>query len=234
MRLNKFLAHNGHATRRAADELIASGKVTINARVATLGDKVLETDVVVVAPPGKGVVQKKLVYLAYHKPVGTITHSPQLGEKDIAQALRGNKGLRDVFPLGRLDKDSSGLILLTNDGRITDRLLNPAFEHDKEYEVRVREPIGESVKHKMERGVDIEGYMTKPALVRLLDEHTFRITLNEGKKHQIRRMAAALGNVVTDLKRVRVLNIELGKLAPNSYRTIEGKELQTFLGSLGL
>ena len=128
MRLNEFLAHNGHATRRAADELIASGKVTINARVATLGDKVLETDVVVVAPPGKGVVQKKLVYLAYHKPVGTITHSPQLGEKDIAQALRGNKGLRDVFPLGRLDKDSSGLILLTNDGRITDRLLNPAFE----------------------------------------------------------------------------------------------------------
>ena len=231
MRINKYLAHKGYATRRGADELVSAGKIMINGKVATLGDKVSEKDTVEVRKP---VVEKKLVYLAYHKPVGTITHSPQRGEKDIKSSLGGHAGLRDVFPVGRLDKDSSGLIILTNDGRITDRLLNPDFEHDKEYEVTVREPLKESFKNRMEKGVDIEGCITKPARMELLDEHTFRITLQEGKKHQIRRMAAALGNVVTSLKRVRVLNINLGSLPPNAHQVIKGDELQEFLGALGL
>ncbi|OYV28079.1 MAG: hypothetical protein B7W98_00320, partial [Parcubacteria group bacterium 20-58-5] len=130
MRINKYLAHEGISTRRGADELIARKKVLINGRVAVIGEKVNEGDTVELR--GKSSA-KKFVYYAYHKPVGVITHSPQLGEKDIKQSVALPK---DVFPVGRLDKDSSGLIILTNDGRVTDRLLAPGYDHDKEYRVR--------------------------------------------------------------------------------------------------
>lgn len=228
MRINKYLAHAGLATRRGADELIARGKVRVNGRVAVLGEKVNKNDTVEILDTR---APKKLLYYAYNKPAGVITHSPQRGEKDIRQSVPLPK---DVFPIGRLDKDSSGLIILTNDGRVTDRLLNPEYEHDKEYRVRVSEPLRESFKKTMEAGVDIEGYLTAPCIVRKTGPKSFNITLTEGKKHQIRRMVAALHNTVVELERVRILNVRLEDLAPNAWRPIEGAELKTFLGHIGM
>ncbi len=231
MRLNKYLAHQGLATRRGADELIALGRVRVNDKVATLGDKVREADKVELV--GKA-SPKKLLYFAYNKPIGVITHSPQEGEKDVKQAVKLAPELSEVFPIGRLDKDSSGLLILTNDGRVTDRLLNPDYTHDKEYRVRVETPLRESFKKYMESGVDIEGYLTRPCLVRKTGPRSFNITLTEGKKHQIRRMVAALHNVVVELERTRILNIRLDDLKSGKWRAITGDELATFLTTIGV
>lgn len=230
MRLNKYLAHQGISTRRGADELIEKKKVLINGRIAVLGDKVQETDKVELAGT---IPSKNFVYFAYNKPVGVITHSPQLGEKDIKQSVRG-KDMSDVFPIGRLDKDSSGLIILTNDGRVTDRLLNPEYDHDKEYKVRTLDPLRDSFRKHMEAGVDIEGYMTAPCQVRKTGSNSFNITLTEGKKHQIRRMVSAMHNTVTGLERTRILNIKLEDLKPNATRSIQGEELVAFLTAIGM
>jgi pseudouridine synthase len=227
MRINKYLAHQGIATRRAADDLIAKKKVLINGRIAVLGDKVVETDRVELAGT---IPSRQNLYFAYNKPVGTITHSPQLGEKDI----KGSVPIDGVFPIGRLDKDSSGLLILTNDGRITDRLLNPDYDHEKEYQVRVAENLREGFKKAIEGGVNIEGYLTAPCKVRKTGPKSFNITLTEGKKHQIRRMVAALHNQVTDLERVRILNIRLENLKSGAWRPIAGDELQTFLSQIGM
>ena len=235
MRINKYLAHEGIATRRAADELVAKKRVLINGKVAVLGDKVQEGDRVELVG---STAPKKFVYYAYNKPVGVITHSPQLGEADIKTSITKKGGaktaLGEVFPIGRLDKDSSGLIILTNDGRVTDRLLNPDYDHDKEYRVRTLEPLRESFKKAMEGGVNIEGYLTAPCKVRKTGPKSFNITLTEGKKHQIRRMVAALHNQVVELERVSILNIRLEDLKPGAWRPIEGAELATFLTEIGM
>lgn len=236
MRINKYLAHEGIATRRAADELVAKKKVLLNGRVAVLGDKVQEGDRVELVGSTS---PKKFLYYAYNKPVGVITHSPQLGETDIKQSISRKNAptkipVQDVFPIGRLDKDSSGLIILTNDGRVTDRLLNPDYDHDKEYRVRTLEPLRESFKKAMEGGVNIEGYLTAPCKVRKTGPKSFNITLTEGKKHQIRRMVAALHNQVVELERMRILNIRLEDLKPGAWRPIEGTELTTFLSQIGM
>lgn len=230
MRLNKYLSHQGISTRRGADELIEKKKVLINGRIAVLGDKVEETDKVELAGT---IPNRNFVYFAYNKPVGVITHSPQLGEKDIKQSVKG-KDMSDVFPIGRLDKDSSGLIILTNDGRVTDRLLNPEYDHDKEYKVRTLDQLRDSFRKTMEAGVDIEGYLTAPCQVRKTGPNSFNITLTEGKKHQIRRMVSAMHNQVTGLERTRILNILLGDLKPNATRPIQGEELATFLSLIGM
>ena len=227
MRINKYLAAKGYATRRAADELVSKWQVYINGKLAVLGDKVYEDDVVDVRSGGKA---KKHLYYAYNKPIGVITHSPQLGEKDIEESVP----MKGVFPVGRLDKSSYGLIILTNDGRITDRLLNPDHEHEKEYKVSTVSKLRPSFKQHIEAGVDIEGYITKNCKVKVLNDNNFMITLSEGKKHQIRRMVSALHNEVSELKRTRIMNIKLGTLAPGEYRQIEGEELSLFLKSLGL
>lgn len=228
MRINKHLAKEGVATRRGADELIARGKVLVNGKVALVGQKITKSDKVTI----RGIsTTKKLVYYAYNKPVGVITHSPQHGEKDVQQSAKLGK---DVFPIGRLDKDSSGLLILTNDGRLTDRLLNPDHDHDKEYRVKTQEPLRESFKKTMEAGVNIEGYLTKPCTVRKIGPTTFTITLTEGKKHQIRRMVAALHNTVVALERTRVLNIKLNGLQPGETRPIEGEELATLFTKIGM
>ena len=216
MRINKYLALKNHSTRRGADELIEKHQVLINGRFAVLGDKVNESDVVEVRGNKKA---EHYEYFAFNKPVGVMTES-------INQA--------GLFPLGRLDKDSHGLIILTNDGRVTDRLLNPKYNHTKEYVVKTKEKLRANFKQKMERGVQIENEQAKPAMVKILGDRKFRVILTEGKKHQIRRMCSALFAEVEDLERVRIMNIELGKLASNQYRKIEGEELKTFLKSLGL
>jgi 23S rRNA pseudouridine2604 synthase len=232
MRINKYLALHGYATRRGADNIISAGRVFINGKPAELGSKVLATDMVEVKT-GKRAQKASYLYYAYNKPRGVITHSPGEDEKDIRESLP-ELAEQGVFPVGRLDKDSHGLIILTNDGRIIDRLLHPRHEHDKEYVVRTKQPLRKSFKQHMEEGVQIEDYQTKPATVRIMGDSTFSVTLTEGKKHQIRRMVAALHNEVADLKRIRVLNIKLGTLKAGMARRIEGTELDEFLTLLGL
>lgn len=224
MRINKYLAHKNLCTRREADTLISAGKVLINGVIAKLGDKVNEKDDVQVRFRAK-----KYRYYAYHKPRGVITHSAQEGEKEIADV----SPVKGVFPVGRLDKDSTGLIILTDDGSITDKLLNPEYVHEKEYIVATKEELQSNFKERMERGVDIEGYKTKECRVQILGDKRFSIVLTEGKKHQIRRMCAALGLVVASLERVRIMNIHLSGLKPGAHREITGSELSAFLKSLG-
>lgn len=223
MRINKYLALHKYASRREADKLIEAGRVYINSMPAVLGSAVAAGDTVEV----KGTL-KTYRYFAYNKPRGIITHSPQGTEKSIEDILP----LKGVFPIGRLDKDSLGLIILTDDGRITDALLNPKNEHEKEYEVTTLDTLPKDFKKKMERGVNIGDYTTKPSHIEIRGERTFSIILTEGKKHQIRRMCGALGASVTLLKRVRILNILMGSLKEGEYRPIEKMELKVFLKSL--
>lgn len=230
IRINRYLAKKQICTRREADVLVLSGKVVINGRKAILGDKVKEDDKVTVSEDVKR--KKNFVYLAFNKPRGVITHSPQKGEKEISDIVSYPTKL---FPVGRLDKDSHGLIILTNDGRITDRMLNPEYCHDKEYRVRVDRKITPSFLEKMASGVVLgDGYKTKACEVRNLNNLVFSIILTEGKKHQIRRMCEVLGRTVTDLKRERIMNIELGNLGPGRYRKIEGEDLNKFLYEIGI
>lgn len=228
MRINKYLALKNYATRRGADELIEKHQVIINGRFAVLGDKVMETDIVEVRTSGKRPTTYE--YYAYNKPEGVVTLAQNKGELDIEKS----SNLKGVFPIGRLDKDSHGLIILTSDGRVTDRLLNPKHTHDKEYIVHTIDKLRANFKDKMEAGVDIGDHVTEKCKVEILGDKKFAVTLSEGKRHQIRRMCSALFAEVKDLERVRVMNITLGKLAPNGHRKIAGEELDTFLKSLGL
>ena len=209
MRINKYLADKQIATRRGADELIKNKKVFINGKVAELGSQVTEKDKVEV----RGEKQKEYLYFAYNKPIGVETTTPKEG----------------LFPLGRLDKASHGLLIVTNDGRITDRLLNPKYIHEKEYVVKTSNKLRSNFKQKMEAGVNIEGYKTQKCKVQIVNDFTFNIILTEGKKHQIRRMCSALFQEIADLKRVRIMNIKLGALKPKQLREIKGAELFTFL-----
>lgn len=229
IRINKYLAEEKHSTRRGADELIAKGNVYVNGERAELGQMVSEKDHVEVRYRA-GTKQKKYTYLAYHKPRGVVTHSADEGDEDIKDRM----GDKDVFPIGRLDKDSSGLIILTNDGRITERLLSPEFYHEKEYVVTTRESLRSSFEDKMEAGVQIDADKTRPCEVEILGDRKFSIILTEGKKHQIRRMCTALFQSVDTLQRVRIMNIKLEDLKEDEYRNIEGEEQKVFLTALGL
>ena len=231
MRINKYLARRGIASRREVDALIEKRVVTVNGKPAVMGQKVNENDKVEV----KGKTKDKKYY-AYYKGRNIITHSPEKGETDIATRLLTDYGISDVYPVGRLDKDSEGLIILTNDGRITGPLLDPESSHEKEYDVSVDKNITGILTNNITKGVDIEGYVTKPAVATKNPKNPKRlsIVLTEGKKHQIRRMCAALGYQVQSLKRVRVVNIELGTLKPNQYRKIAGPELKALLTELNI
>ena len=230
VRINKFLSDEKICSRRAADRLIESGKVFVNGKRAILGQKIdPEKDKVEIK--GKKQLAENYKYFLYYKPVGIVSHKSSKGETE----AREDAGLpKDYAPVGRLDKASEGLMLLTNDGRVTDRLLNPKYKHEKEYIVQVDKNIKMQIIKHLERGVDIEGYITKPAKARKLGARKLKIILQEGKKHQIRRMLAALGYQVLSLKRVRIMNLSIGSLLPSQKRELKGDELKSFLNSLGL
>lgn len=231
MRINKYLAHKGLATRTGVDELIKSSKILINGRLAKLGDKVMETDKVEV----RGVHNKKFFYLAYNKPKGIVSTNPQGDEKDIMHTLKIDvKKYAGAFPVGRIDKESHGLMLLTNDGRITDRLLNPIYKHEKEYVVKVDRDYTPGFVRNMQNGILLDEEMTKPSIIKKINENIFSITLTEGRNRQIRRMTEKLGYTVRDLQRIRVQNINLDKLGENSFREISGEEKNEFLKGIGL
>lgn len=227
IRINRYLALKNYATRTGADELIKKGFVAINGKKAVLGDQVQEGDKVEVS---KKAPKDAYVYYAYNKATG-ISTNPDEGSKDILQATRFPV---KVFPVGRLDKDSHGLIIMTNDGRVTDRLLSPKYVHEKEYVVKVDPAFSDKFVELMGNGVKFDGFVSKKCKVWRKTKNVFHIILTEGKKRQIRRMAEALHHKVVDLKRIRIMNIELDKIPLGSFEQIKGKELDTLLTSLGL
>jgi len=228
VRINKYLAQQGLCTRREADGLISAGKVLVDGKPAVLGQKVSQKDEVkLIESP---LDTKKYVYYAYYKPQDVITHSPEKGETDIL----ASSGLKGVFPIGRLDKDSEGLIILTNDGRVTERLLSPRFEHEKEYVVKAGSRVTKEHLSAMEKGMRIRGEKIKPCRTKRLSDYSFSIILTEGKKRQIREMCRLVELPVKSLKRIRIMNIKLGGLKVNRYRELEGKELEEFKKGIGL
>lgn len=233
IRLNKYLADQNYSSRRGADKLIEQGRVFINGKKAELGQRVHEGDVVEV----EGAQAKPHEYYAYYKPRGIVTINAQHDEKEIADVTDLPK---DIFPLGRLDKDSEGLIIMTNDGRITDPLLSPNTEHEKEYTVTLDQPVSHILLVRLSQGVNIghvgriKNYKTKPTEVRRNTKDSFDIILREGKNRQIRKMCGAVGFKVKNLKRFRIMNVKLGRLKPNTYRKLKDRELDEFLGQLGM
>lgn len=230
MRINRYLAKiRGFCSRREADALISEGIVRINGKKAVLGDRVNENDTVTVDRTVKKAL-KEYEYYAYYKPVGIVSHTPEPGQKSIRQAADTPE---DVFPVGRLDMASHGLIILTNDGRVAEKLLSPEYNHEKEYVVVVNKPIKNQFLKHMRRGIKLEDFTTKECVVEKLDDYIFKIILTEGKRHQIRRMCTAMGYEVRDLKRVRIMGIKLTN-RPGQKRKLAGEELDEFLASLGI
>jgi 23S rRNA pseudouridine2604 synthase len=230
IRINRYLYLKNYCSRRKADEFIENGQVKINGEKAVLGQKVNETDKVELTDGAKKVV-RDYEYFIFHKPKGVVSHNPQNGEKSAEEFFPQNKRLA---PVGRLDKDSTGLLFMTNDGRIIDKMLNPEHEHEKEYYVRIDKPVKETFARKMASGVTIEGYKTKPAKVEITGDRSFNIILTEGKKHQIRRMVAALGCQVSELKRTRIMNLKLSGLYPGQSRPLKQSEKVELLKSIGV
>lgn len=227
IRINKYLAEKGICSRREADKLIEEGKISINGTTAKLGEMVNADDKVDVAGD-----MKELIYIAYNKPAGIVTNCPQKGEKEIKDILKLDF---EYFPVGRIDKHSRGLILLSNDGRITDKLLNPRNYHEKEYIVEVNRELQENDLRQLRQGIALDGgFITKPCEIKMINNCTFSIILTEGKNRQIRRMCLALGYDVVDLNRVRIMNIELGSIPEGHYKILKGEVLEELLEELEL
>ncbi|MCA1060591.1 23S rRNA pseudouridine(2604) synthase RluF [Rossellomorea aquimaris] len=220
MRINKYISEAGKASRRGADKLVAEGRVTINGRVAKIGDQVNPGDDVLVSGAPVRVARNN-VYIALNKPVG-ITSTTEKGVKGNIVDLV-NHPLR-IFNIGRLDKDSDGLILLTNDGDIVNEILRAENQHEKEYIVTVDRPISEDFLKQMSEGVKILGTKTLPCKVEQISKYVFQITLTQGLNRQIRRMCEVLGYEVYRLQRTRIMNIHLGNLPVGQWRDLSKKE----------
>ncbi|MBR1757162.1 MAG: pseudouridine synthase [Lachnospiraceae bacterium] len=229
-RLNKYLSAAGVCSRREADRLTQLGLVTIDGRVAVVGDQVAPGQEVRVR--GKLVVMKDPeVLLAYYKPKGIVCTAKRSIHDNIIDAI--GYPVR-IYPIGRLDRDSEGLILMTNQGELTEKIVHARYCHEKEYLVRVDKPITEAFLTKMGNGVEILDTVTRPCTVIGMGKYTFSIILTQGLNRQIRRMCEALGYRVRELKRIRVMNIRLGDLMPGQYREIVGEEKEALLAALGL
>ena len=229
IRINKFFTQHGICSRRDADQFIEQQRVTINGQVAKLGDHVDVHDVIardgVVVPWGNA-----FVYIKYHKPVGvTTTSEPQVRRNIIAEIGHPTR----IFPIGRLDKDSSGLILLTNDGDIVNAILRVENGHEREYIVTVDHEFDAPFLEQMALGVAIPGAVTRPCLMQRLSSRQFRITLTEGRNRQIRRMCAALGHRVVTLQRVRIMHIGIRGLASGQWADLSAAELDELRHALG-
>jgi 23S rRNA pseudouridine2604 synthase len=224
LKIDKYIAQLGITSRRKVVTLIKERRVTVNGKPASLrteanpGDKI-EID-------GKRLGEKVAVpvYIAYHKPKGIICTAEKI-EGNIIDAIDHPE---KIFPIGRLDKDSEGLILLSNDGKMNEKITNPAFEHEKEYIVTLNLPLRDKFLKEISEGVEIQGEKTKPCIVKREPgtKRIFRIILTQGLNRQIRRMCNKYGYQVIKLQRVRVMNIELGKLKPGEWRDLDEAELK--------
>jgi 23S rRNA pseudouridine2604 synthase len=227
MRLNKFISETGICSRREADKLIDAGEVTVNGQIATLGTQVEDGDSVLVRGKPLG-EKKKDVYIALNKPVGITCTTERHIDGNIIDFI--NHPLR-IFPIGRLDKDSDGLILLTNNGDIVNQVLRSENNHDKEYLVTVDRPLTAEFLNGMAAGVYLDelNVKTKRCKVGKVGGNTFRIILTQGLNRQIRRMCEAFGYKVRRLQRIRIMHIELGKLKTGQWRNLTDAEVKNLL-----
>jgi 23S rRNA pseudouridine2604 synthase len=227
-RINKFFTQQGIGSRREADQWIETGHVTINGRVAKLGDRVVPGDTVArdgrVIPWGN-----RPVYIKFHKPLG-VTTTCELDVPDNIIAFIGHA--QRIFPIGRLDKDSSGLILLTNDGEIVNKVLRAEHGHEKEYLVQVDRPFDQTFLDRMTGGVVILDKKTKPCTASRRGPREFRLILTEGRNRQIRRMCEVLGYRVTALHRVRIMNITIEGLAAGQWKNLAEREQEELFATL--
>lgn len=220
-RINKFLADAGILSRREADKAVEAGRVAIDGKTAVMGSKVLAGSRVTL--DGKPVSKdEELVLIAFNKPVGIVCTTDRRDPDNIVDFI--NYGKR-IYPIGRLDKDSEGLLLLTNDGDIVNKILRAGNFHEKEYIVTVNKPITPDFIEKMGSGVEILDTVTRPCTVEQIDKQTFRIILTQGLNRQIRRMCEALDYRVRHLTRVRIMNVNLGRLKTGTYRNLTEEEL---------
>lgn len=228
MRLNKYLSESGACSRREADELISEGRVTVNGVPAVLGTQVADGDEVKLDGDVVGGARKKVkpVYIALNKPTGVTCTTERHVAGNIIDFVNHDER---VFPIGRLDKDSEGLILLTNDGDIVNEILRVEHGHEKDYVVGVDKPITPEFLEGMARGVRLSDATTKPCKLEKLGAKVFRITLTQGLNRQIRLMSEALGYKVVQLRRVRVINVRLGTLKPGAWRNLSDAELAGLL-----
>lgn len=227
-RLNKFVADSGYCSRREADRLIAEDRVQVDGRPGALGDRVLPGMRVTVdgqSLSGRG----ERVYIALNKPAGIVCTTDPREPMNVVDYL--DYPIR-VFPVGRLDKDSEGLLLMTSDGEIINRILRAAGGHEKEYEVEIDRPVTREFVEKMSAGVPILDTVTLPCRVRRTGERSFNIILVQGLNRQIRRMCEALGCNVVKLRRIRIMNIRLGGMRPGQWRELTEDELSGLMGQL--
>lgn len=222
MRINKYISETGVCSRREADRLIAANRVKINGVIAEMGANVEDGDVVLIdeKPIGE---KKKSIYIALNKPRGITSTTDQSIEGNIVDFVGHPER---IFHIGRLDKDSEGLILLTNDGDIVNEILREENYHEKEYIVKVNRKITNDFIRKMSSGVPILNTVTKPCKINKLDDYTFKIILTQGLNRQIRRMCQAFDYRVVRLQRIRIMNIKLGNLKLGSWRYLSNKELE--------
>ncbi len=228
MRLQKFLANAGICSRRKAEEFIVQGRIKVNdKKITMLGTKIDPEKDIILFNDKKVVLnqQKENIYIALNKPVGFISSCSHGKEKIILDLVDIEER---VYPVGRLDKDSEGLIILTNDGNLHNKLSHPSFDHEKEYDVKTCNVITDEAVRKMERGIYIDGVKTRRSKVTKLSKFRFTMVLKQGRNRQIRKMVEKVGNRVKSLKRVRVSHILLGNLKQGAWRHLTQKEIQKF------
>ncbi len=228
-RLNKFIADSGYCSRREADRLITEGRVKVDGRIGVLGDKVVPGTVVLVdgqSLTGDG----EKVYLLLNKPVGIVCTADPREPMNVVDYL--DYPIR-IFPVGRLDKDSEGLLLMTSDGEIVNRLLRAAGGHEKEYEVTVDRPVTREFLEGMMKGVPILDTVTLPCKIRRTGDRSFNIIIVQGLNRQIRRMCEYFGYNVKSLRRIRIMNLRLGSLKPGQWREVTEEELSALMKQLG-
>ncbi|HZQ17026.1 MAG TPA: pseudouridine synthase [Gaiellaceae bacterium] len=222
MRLNAYLARAGVASRRRADELIKAGRVTVNGEAGRLNTFVAERDVVRV--DGEPVAKQPLAYVLLHKPAGVVTTARDPRGRPTVVGLVGHEAR--IVPVGRLDADTTGALLLTNDGPLAHRLAHPRYEVEKVYEAETRTRAGDDALERLRRGVELDDGPTRPARVRRLDGNTVELTIHEGRNRQVRRMLEAVGHPVVRLHRSRYGPLTLEGLEPGAWRELEAFEVE--------
>lgn len=225
--LNKFISDTGYCSRREADNLIIKGRVLLNDAPAQLGNRYtigdsVEVDGSLITTASQPKKKEKLIYIAFNKPVGITSTTEENIKGNIISFINHPKR---IFPIGRLDKDSEGLIFLTNDGDIVNKILRAGNNHEKEYIVKVNKPIDGFFTQKMANGVRIKEGLTKPCIVKKISYNTFKIILTQGLNRQIRKMCEAFDYRVMNLQRVRIMNINLGKIAIGKWRYLSDVEI---------
>jgi len=224
VRLSRYLAHGGVASRRAAEEMIRAGRVSVGGEVVTDPARDVD-DASGVEVDGAAVTAEPREVWALHKPAGVVSTAKEPGSRRAVTELVDSE--RRLYPVGRLDADSTGLILLTNDGELANHLTHPRYEVPKTYRVTLERPPAERDLERLRAGVELEDGLTAPAEVSRRGKHEIEVTIREGRKRQVRRMAEAVGNQVESLRRIRIGPLELGELRPGASRRLSDAEVRS-------